>query len=62
MYKDLRTDININGRVVTGYNINNGVKQGDALSCIIFILAIDPLIKNLEHNRDIKPIRKNTYQ
>jgi len=62
MYKDLRTDININGSVVTGYNINNGVKQGDALSCIIFILAIDPLIKNIEHNIDIRPIRKNTYQ
>ena len=28
------------GRIVKGYNINRGVKQGNALSCIIFIFII----------------------
>jgi hypothetical protein len=61
MYKDLRTDISINGNIIKGYGIKNGVKQGDALSCIIFILSIDPLMKNLENNRNIKNIIKDRF-
>ena len=30
LYRDLRSDIIINGEVVTGYKILRGVKQGDA--------------------------------
>jgi hypothetical protein len=39
--------------------IERGVKQGDALSCSLFILAIDPLIRNLNANQEIKGIRMN---
>ena len=60
LYRELRTDILINGRVVKGYNINRGVKQGDALSCIIFIMCMEPLIRNLENNQVIEPIRSIT--
>jgi hypothetical protein len=49
LYKDQQVDIAINGDVVKGYNIKNGVKQGDSLSCILFILCIDPLIRNIEN-------------
>jgi hypothetical protein len=59
LYKDLRTDIIINGRIVRGFNINRGVKQGDALSCIIFIMCMEPLLRNLERNAMVRPIFSN---
>ena len=48
LYKNQKVDIAVNGDVIEGYQIKNGVKQGDALSCILFILSIDPLIWNVE--------------
>ena len=62
LYRDLRTDICINGDIIKGYGIKNVVKKGDALTCIIFILAIDPLMKNLEKNRCIRLVSKDRFQ
>jgi hypothetical protein len=59
LYKDLRNDIMINGRIGSGYNISNGVKQGDALSCSLFILAIEPVVRNIMQNNSILPLRSN---
>ena len=50
LYKDLRSDIIINGKVVRGFEIKRGVKQGDALSCILFIICMEPMLKNIEKN------------
>jgi len=53
-----------NGNLVIGnYNIKRGVKQGDSLSCILFILVIEMLLKEInltniqkfEHNGYIWP-------
>ena len=51
----------INGKLCTGYKINNGVKQGDALSCTLFILAMEPLIRNIERNRNIEILKSRKY-
>ena len=59
LYRDLRTDIIVNGKIVRGFKINRGVKQGDALSCILFILCMEPLLKNIEHNPEISAINSN---
>jgi hypothetical protein len=56
LYKNLNTDIIINGKVVKGFDILRGVKQGDSLSCIIFIMCIEPLLLNIEKNNQIEPI------
>jgi len=56
LYKDLENDIIINGRIGKGYKINNGVKQGDALSCSLFILAMEPLIRNITQNDTIQAV------
>jgi hypothetical protein len=56
LYRDQQVDIAINGDVVKGYGIKNGVKQGDSLSCILFILCMDPLIRNIEQNSYINRI------
>ena len=54
LYSDLRSDIIINGKIVKGYRILRGVKQGDALSCILFIMCMEPLLCNIEKNPLIK--------
>ena len=56
LYSELRSDILVNGKVVNGYSIKRGVKQGDALSCILFIMCMEPLIANIENNVDIAPL------
>ena len=60
LYKDLETDILVNQRIAKGFKILRGVKQGDALSCIIFIMCIEPLLLNIESNPDIAPINSVT--
>ena len=59
LYKGLRSDIIINGGVKRGFKIERGVKQGDALSCILFIMCIEPLLCNIKSNPTIAPIRSD---
>ena len=61
LYRESRVDILINEKVCKGYHIGNGVKQGDALSCTLFILAMEPLIRNIEANPSIKQLRSTKY-
>ena len=56
LYSDLTTDIMINGMIAKGFRIRRGVKQGDALSCILFIMCMEPLIRNIDSNQDIQAI------
>ena len=56
LYKDLSSQILLNGNAALGYRILKGVKQGDALSCILFIICIEPLLRNLKSNDQIEPI------
>jgi hypothetical protein len=53
LYTDLKANVLINGWKSELIRICNGVKQGDALSCILFILCIDPLLRNIENNKAI---------
>ena len=53
LYKESQVDIMINDKLCKGYSIGNGVKQGDALSCALFILAMEPLIRKIEANQEI---------
>ena len=56
LYKEQIVEILLNGGKAGSYQIKNGVKQGDALSCIIFILCMEPLIRNIQNDREIKSI------
>ena len=59
LYSELESDIIVNGRIVKGFKIKRGVKQGDALSCVLFIMCMEPLLKNIECNAAIATIRSN---
>jgi hypothetical protein len=56
LYKDLTVRVLVNGHFSEKINIERGVKQGDALSCSLFILCIDPLIRNINANVNIEGI------
>ena len=56
LYRNQQVSIQLNNRCAVKYNIKNGVKQGDALSCILFILGIEPLQKNIMLDSRVKGI------
>ncbi len=56
IYRDLTAKILVNGHFTESFKVERGVKQGDALSCAIFIICIDPLIRNLNNNKNIKHV------
>jgi hypothetical protein len=60
LYKGLTARILVNGFFSDAIKIERGVKQGDALSCAIFILCIDPLIRNINANTSIKGVTIET--
>jgi len=47
---NLQAQVQVNGFLSDRFNIERGVKQGDALSCALFIIAIDPMIRNIKNN------------
>ena len=57
LYKDLRNDIIINGKIGSGYSLGNAVKHGDALSSSLFILTIESLLWNIAKNNTIAAIK-----
>jgi hypothetical protein len=60
LYKDIKARILINGFQSESIDIKRGVKQGDALSCAIFIICIDPLLRNLNNSKYVKEVKLNT--
>jgi len=59
LYKNLENDVLINGQIGTRFTIKNGVKQGDALSCSLFILAVEPVLRNMQANDRITAVKCN---
>ena len=57
LYRNITARILIKGFASESIKIERGVKQGDALSCAIFIICIDPLLRNLNNNRRIKEVK-----
>ena len=57
LYKDIQAQILVNGYKSVMIKILRSVKQGDALSCALFILCIDPLIRKIDTNPNIKPVQ-----
>lgn len=56
LYRDCNSVVVVNGKHTQPFDILSGVRQGCALSPILFILAIEPLACALRNNRNIKGI------
>ena len=52
--KNLKANILVNGFTTESINIEQSVKQGDALSCSLFILCMDPLIRKVNSDNEIE--------
>ena len=53
LHSNLQALVQVNGFLSNSFSIKRGVKQGNALSSALFIIAIDPLIRNIEMNKNI---------
>ncbi len=60
LYNDIKADILVNGFRTTLIRIRRCVKQGDALSCALFIICIDPLLRNIHRNSLVRAIKIRT--
>ena len=56
IYTDLRANVMINGFLGNVIQIERSVKQGDALSCALFVISIDPLLRQINKETEIEPI------
>jgi hypothetical protein len=61
LYKDIGTKVLVNGILTPTINIERGVKQGDALSCSLFILLMETLNRRISNNTDVSCIKVNNY-
>jgi exonuclease III len=59
LYTNLNASVMVNGYTGERFLIKQSVKQGDALSCALFILAIEPLLRSISNNKNITPISIN---
>ena len=48
--------IEVNGHLSAPIDINRGVRQGDPLSALLFIISIEPMIKNIQNCVQIKSL------
>ena len=62
LYANLESVAQVNCHLSNPFPIKNGVKQGDALSCGLFVLAMDPLIRNIIKNDSIEGMLIPTSQ
>ena len=56
LYNEIRAEILVNGFSTTMIKIRRCVKQGDALSCALFIICLDPVLRKIENNKKIEQI------
>ena len=57
LYNELTADVMVNGIRYGILKILKGVKQGDSLSCLLFILCMEVLLKNIHTNENIKGVK-----
>jgi len=50
IYSNLRSNVLVNGFKSEIIHIGRSVKQGDALSCALFVITIDPLLRAIEND------------
>ena len=59
IYNKVESRVLINGFLTESFPISRSVKQGDALSCVLFNLCIDTLIRSISNCPRIPSIRVN---
>ena len=62
LYRNITTKVIINGSLTESIKIGRGVKQGDALSCSLFILCMNNVIHNINENKNITSLMVGSFK
>ena len=62
MYKNMQSCISTNGYISRTFSINRGIRQGDSLSALLYILQSEPLSAYLRNTNRISGININGYE
>src|ERR1700761_7313540 len=54
LYENAYTQVAINGVMSTPFKVTRGICQGDPLSCLLFDLAIEPLVCMMRNSDDLE--------
>ena len=57
LYDNAKTIVMINGELSNPFTVSRGVRQGDALSCLLFDIAIEPLAESIRRSTEITGIQ-----
>jgi hypothetical protein len=57
LYNQIQSRVIVNGFLTDAFPILRSVKQGDALSCVLFILCMETVIKTIQNDALISPIK-----
>ena len=57
LYDEARTTVMINGELSQPFVVRRGVRQGDALSCLLFDIAIEPLAEAIRRSENVTGIQ-----
>ena len=49
-YNHPRSRVKVGGQLLAEFTLEHGVLQGSVLSPVLFLLVMDPLLRELEHN------------
>jgi len=57
IYKDLTASILVNGYKTAIIRLLRGVKQGDALSCALFVICVEPFFRAMQASQNISGLK-----
>ena len=59
--EEVKCKVKIQNNLGNEFECNTGLRQGDALSCLLFNIALEKVVRDSELQREIEPYSPNPY-